>query len=71
MYSGIHSIGVMEFEPPIFGPTQPDILEEDMFVSIDIPVFGPKWGGFRLEDGFLITANGYERLSNIDYLIIK
>ncbi len=71
MYSGIHSIGIMEFEPPIFGPTQADILEEDMFVSIDIPVFGPSWGGFRLEDGFLITAGGYERLTNIDYLIIK
>ena len=70
-YSGIHSIGIMEFEPPIFGPTQDDKLEEGMTISVDIPVFGAPWGGFRLEDGYLVTANGAERLNLTDYFVIK
>lgn len=71
LYSGIHSIGIMEFEPPIFGPTQKEVLEKDMIVSVDIPIFGAPWGGFRLEDGYLITDKGAERLDYVDYWVIK
>ncbi len=70
-HSGMHSIGVMEFEPPFFGPTQDSVFEERMVVSIDIPVFETPWGGFRVEDGYAITATGAERLNLVDYLIIK
>lgn len=70
-HSGMHSIGVMEFEPPFFGPTQDSVFEEGMVVSIDISVFDTPWGGFRVEDGYLITASGAERLNLTDYLILK
>lgn len=70
-HSGMHSIGVMEFEPPFFGPTQDSVFEEGMVVSIDVPVFDTPWGGFRVEDGYLITAHGAEKLNLVDYLIIK
>ncbi len=70
-HSGMHSIGVMEFEPPFFGPTQDSLFAENMVVSIDVPVFETPWGGFRVEDGYLITADGAERLNIVDYLIIK
>ena len=69
LYSGIHSVGLIEFEPPIFGPTAEGTLEEGMVVSVDIPVFNAPWGGLRVEDGFLVTATGAERLDGTPYLL--
>jgi Xaa-Pro aminopeptidase len=67
LYSGVHSVGVIEFEPPIFGPSSPAQLKENMIISIDIPIFNTPWGGLRIEDGYLITDTGAERLSTIPY----
>ncbi len=67
LYSGIHSVGVIEFEPPIFGPTSTGILGAGMVLSVDIPVFNAPWGGLRVEDGFLVTADGAERLDEAPY----
>ena len=69
LYSGLHSVGVIEFEPPIFGPGSPALLLPDMVISIDIPLFNTPWGGLRMEDGFVITENGAERLHDTPYLI--
>jgi Xaa-Pro aminopeptidase len=71
LYSGIHSVGVIEFEAPIFGPTSKEIVEEGMVLSIDIPVFNTSWGGFRIEDGYLITSSGVEQLNRTEYKIEK
>ena len=71
LYSGIHSVGLIEFEPPIFGPSSAGTLEEDMVVSVDIPVFNAPWGGLRVEDGFLVTATGAERLDDTPYLLTR
>ncbi len=62
LYSGLHSVGVIEFEPPIFGPSSPAVLKPNMVISIDIPMFNTDWGGLRVEDGYLITEDGSERL---------
>ena len=69
LYSGIHSVGLIEFEPPIFGPSSTAMLEEGMVLSVDIPVFNAPWGGLRVEDGFLVTATGAERLNDTPYLL--
>jgi Xaa-Pro aminopeptidase len=71
LYSGIHSVGVIEFEPPIFGPSSTTRLERGMVVSIDIPVFNAPWGGLRVEDGYLITEEKAERLNHTPYRIVK
>ena len=71
LYSGVHSVGVIEFEPPIFGPSSPAVLAENMIISIDIPVFNAPWGGLRVEDGYLITATGAEHLHATPYLLRK
>ena len=63
LYSGLHSVGVIEFEPPIFGPSSPASLKPDMVISIDIPMFNAPWGGLRVEDGYVITTDGAEPLS--------
>ena len=71
LYSGLHSVGVIEFEPPIFGPSSPATLAENMVISIDIPVFNTPWGGLRIEDGYVITASGAEPLNRTPYEIRK
>jgi hypothetical protein len=45
----MHSIEVMELEPPSFSPTQERVFAELMVVSIDIPVFQVPWGGGWLQ----------------------
>lgn len=69
LYSGVHSVGVIEFEPPIFGPSSPALLKPDMVISIDIPLFNASWGGLRIEDGYLLTETAVERLHETPYLI--
>ncbi|MFL7810785.1 MAG: M24 family metallopeptidase [Anaerolineae bacterium] len=67
LYSGLHSVGVIEFEPPIFGPSSEARLAKDMILSVDIPIFNAPWGGLRVEDGFLVTEAGAERLNETPY----
>jgi Xaa-Pro aminopeptidase len=64
LYCGVHSVGVIEFEPPIFGPGNHDLLQADMVLSIDVPLFHAAWGGLRYEDGYLITETGAEPLGD-------
>jgi Xaa-Pro aminopeptidase len=71
LYSGVHSIGVIEFEPPIFGPSSAATLKPDMIISVDIPMFNAPWGGLRVEDGFIVTESGAERLHHTPYHIQK
>ncbi|MHB8277900.1 MAG: M24 family metallopeptidase [Candidatus Humimicrobiaceae bacterium] len=73
VYTGIHGIGLAEFEYPIFGNNSDVVIEPGMVLSIDIPIFLAPWGGVRVEDGFLITKNGNMQLSNYykDIIFIK
>jgi Xaa-Pro aminopeptidase len=64
LYCGVHSVGVIEFEPPIFGPGNHDPLQTDMVLSIDVPLFHAPWGGLRYEDGYLITGTGADPLDD-------
>jgi Xaa-Pro aminopeptidase len=64
-YSGIHSVGLVEFEAPILTSHSPAPLAANMVMSIDIPIFFAPWGGLRVEDGFLVTATGAEPLQSI------
>lgn len=71
LYSGVHSVGVIEFEPPIFGPSSSAVLRPNMVISVDIPLFDAPWGGLRIEDGFLINERGAERLNQTPYQIAR
>jgi len=64
VYSGNHTIGTAEFEPPILTSDSELVLQENMVFSVDVPVFFTEWGGLRYEDGYLITASGPERLNS-------
>ena len=64
-YSGIHSVGVSEFEPPIMTSWNKVEIIENMVLSIDIPLFFLDWGGLRVEDGFKVTNSGNSALQTI------
>jgi len=53
----------VEAEPPFFGPGTKDILKPGMVISVDIALFGLKFGGLRYEDGFIVNEEGIEPLS--------
>jgi Xaa-Pro aminopeptidase len=65
LYSGVHSVGVVEFEPPIFGPNNHSLLETGMILSVDVPLFHAPWGGLRYECGYLVTSSGAEPLATL------
>ncbi len=69
LYSGVHSSGVIEFEPPIFGPSSRATLKENIVVFIDIPMFKTTRGRLRIESGYLIPATGAEPLQGTPYRI--
>ena len=71
LYSGLHSLGVIEFEPPIFGPSSDAVLQENMIISVDIPMFNAPWGGLRVEDGYHITQAGAEKLIQSDFFFYR
>ena len=71
-YSGLHSIGVEEFEPPILGPSSNTVLRTNMVVSIDIPLFEAcNVYGSRIEDGYLIKQGDPECLTAVERLLRK
>jgi Xaa-Pro aminopeptidase len=65
VYAGIHSVGLVEFEPPIMSPKSEDVIQQDMILSIDIPLFLTPWGGLRYEDGFRVTKKGAVSLDHV------
>lgn len=71
LYSGLHSVGVIEFEPPILGPSSSTVIQENMVISVDIPLHEADIMGSRCEDGYLITKEGPVRLTTMDHLIFK
>ena len=62
-YVGIHTVGLVEFEPPIFHAASDVKIEADMIVSVDIPCFLAPFGGFRVEDGYHVTNDGPKALN--------
>lgn len=71
MYSGLHSVGVTEFEPPILGPSSKTVIQNNMIISVDIPLYEADIHGFRTESGYLIKDGKSEILTKIPYRIQK
>jgi len=63
VYSGIHSIGTSEFEPPILTSVSDFVVPNNSFLSIDVPLFMAEWGGFRVETGYQVSDSGITRFS--------
>ena len=58
-----HGVGARAHEPPYAHQAAPGTVEEGMVLAIEPGVYWEGGGGLRVEDNFLITANGAEKLS--------
>jgi len=58
-----HGIGLAHPEPPILVPQSDDVLVAGDVVTLEPGAYVEGIGGMRFEHNYLITENGYERLS--------
>ena len=58
-----HGIGLAHPEPPILVPESDDILMAGDVITLEPGLYVEGIGGIRIEHNYLITATGYERLS--------
>lgn len=62
-YGSLHSTGMLECEAPVFTVENKRVLKEGMCICIDAYFKGMEWGSFRVEDCYLITADGAKRMT--------
>ncbi len=60
-----HGLGLEIHEAPRMSPAATGTLEKGMIVTVEPGVYLPGWGGIRLEDDVLVTADGCEVLSSL------
>lgn len=60
-----HGIGLDIHEAPMLGKNHDRPLEPGMVITVEPGVYYPGWGGVRIEDDVLITADGCELLSSL------
>jgi Xaa-Pro aminopeptidase/Xaa-Pro dipeptidase len=58
-----HGVGARAHEPPYAHQAGGGELAENTVLAIEPGIYWPEGGGLRLEDNFLITADGPEKLS--------
>jgi Xaa-Pro dipeptidase len=58
-----HGVGARAHEPPYAHQAGTGTVEENMVLAIEPGIYWEGGGGLRLEDNFLITADGAEKLS--------
>ena len=60
-----HGIGLDVHEAPQMRLGVETILQPGMVVTIEPGIYLPEWGGVRIEDNYLITPGGAQRLSTL------
>ncbi len=62
-----HSLGIESFpeEPPYLSPYEHRLMEPGMVFALETPYYGSDVGSIMIEDLFVITERGYERLNRL------
>jgi len=58
-----HGIGLESQEPPFILPNSTEQLKEGVVCAIELGIYDGSTGGIRVEDDYLITEEGFEKLS--------
>lgn len=66
-----HGIGLLIHDNPPINPTNQQLLEPGMVITIEPGIYIPNWGGVRIEDDVLITQKGYEVLTTSEKNLIE
>jgi Xaa-Pro dipeptidase len=59
-----HGVGARAHEPPYAHQAGGGTIEAGMVFAIEPGIYWPEGGGLRVEDNFLVTADGAEKLSS-------
>lgn len=71
-YTGIgHGVGLFVHELPNIGARCDNILEENNILTVEPGIYIPGWGGVRIEDQGIVTAEGYENLISATHELIE
>jgi len=70
-----HGIGIAVGKgahyPPFVVPHSPDILQEGMVLTLEPGLYVPGKGGMRLEDNYIVTANGCRPLGTFPKTLVE
>jgi Xaa-Pro aminopeptidase len=66
-----HGVGARAHEPPYAHRAGGGTVEEGMVLAIEPGCYWPEGGGLRVEDNFLITADGAEKLSSFPDGVVR
>jgi Xaa-Pro dipeptidase len=65
-YASVHSLGMLECEPPFFSAGKDAALQDGSVVAIDAYFANLPWGSFRIEDTFIVGADGPELVTTFN-----
>jgi Xaa-Pro aminopeptidase len=66
-----HGVGARAHEPPYPHQAGSGVFEEGMVLAVEPGAYWPGGGGLRIEDNFLVTRDGVEKLSSFPDGVVR
>ena len=66
-----HGVGRMVHEGPSAGSKSEDTLAEGHVITVEPGIYIPEWGGVRIEDMVVVTAEGYKNFNRFSKELVE